>query len=266
MSAISITRNLKLPRPPRPFRRAEKAIDEDKPMPLVDHLVELRDRLIRSVFGVMITTALSFVFIDRIIGLLINLAGDHRVQALNPTETFATYFKVAFSVGVAMAMPVLVYQMLRFFSPGLTRTERRAVYISIPFITLCFAAGVLFCYFVMLPSALDFLLGFGDPRIEKNVAISQYVGFVTNFLLAVGTAFELPVILFVLAKVGAVNYTRLARFRKYALLLSFLAAAIITPTPDPFNQALVGGPIFLLYELGTQLSRFARRSKAEEHQ
>ena len=260
MSVIPISRKLKLPHPSRPFRRTRKDAD-DRPMPVVDHLVELRDRLIRSVFGVIITTALSFLFLDRIIDVLITLAGGHTVQAIDPTETFATYFKVAFSVGLAMAMPVLVYQVLRFFSPGLTRAERRAVYTSIPFITLCFAAGVLFCYFVILPSALDFLLGFGDPRIQKNVALSKYVGFVTNFLLAVGAAFELPVILFVLAKLGVVTYKRLAKFRKYALLLAFLVAAIITPTPDPFNQALVGVPLFLLYELGTQLSRFARRSR-----
>lgn len=228
-------------------------------MPLVAHLVELRDRLIRSALGVVVTTTLAFLFIDRIMSILLDLAGTHTIQAIDPTETFGTYFKVAFSVGLGLAMPLLVYQLLRFLSPGLNPGEQRTVMLSLPFVALCFIAGALFCYVLILPSALDFLLGFGDPRILKQISLTKFVGFVTNFLLAVGVSFEMPVVIVLLARLGIVGYQKLAKFRKYALLLAFLISAIITPTPDPFNQSLVAVPLFLLYELGVQLSRFVAR-------
>jgi sec-independent protein translocase protein TatC len=228
-------------------------------MPVVGHLEELRDRVIRCVVAVVLTTALACWQIDHIMSLILDLAGTHPVQAIDPTETFGTYFKVAFTTGLGLALPVLIYQLLRFLAPGLTRSERRATYMSMPFVLACFVTGAAFCYLIILPSALQFLLGFGDPRILKQVSLTKFVGFVTNFMLAVGTSFELPVVLFMLAKLGIVTHARLARFRKYAFLLSFVAAAIITPTPDPINQALVAIPLFVLYELGLQLSRFARR-------
>jgi sec-independent protein translocase protein TatC len=230
-------------------------------MTLVAHLEELRDRLIRSTLAVVVTTTLAFVFINSIMSWLLDLAGTHTIQALDPTETFATYFKVAFTAGLGLAMPVLVYQLLRFLAPGLTRGERRALYLSLPFVVICFVTGALFCYFVVLPSALNFLLGFGDPRILKQISLTKFIGFVSNFILAVGVAFELPVFIFMLAKLGIASYSRLARFRKYAFLLAFVVAAVITPTPDPINQALVAVPLFLLYELGLQLSRLARKPR-----
>ncbi len=238
------------------------ALDAEGHMPLVGHLQELRDRVIRAAIAVLITTALAFLFIERIMSLLLDLAGTHTIQAIDPTETFGTYFKVAFSVGLGLAMPVLVYQLLRFLAPGLTRSERRALYLSMPFVALCFITGALFCYFVILPSALSFLLGFGDARILKQISLTKFISFVSSFMLAVGASFELPVILFMLAKLGVVTHARLAKFRKYAFLLAFIVAAVITPTPDPINQSLVALPLFALYELGLQLSRFARRPKA----
>ncbi len=238
------------------------ALDVEGRMSLVGHLQELRDRVIRLSLAVIVTTALAFLFIERIMSLLLDLAGTHVIQAIDPTETFGTYFKVAFSVGLGLAMPVVVYQLLRFLAPGLTRGERRALYVSMPFVALCFLTGALFCYFIILPSALNFLLGFGDARILKQISLTKFVSFVTSFMLAVGASFELPVVIFMLAKLGIVTHARLAKFRKYAFLLSFIAAAVITPTPDPINQSLVAVPLFALYELGLQLSRFARRPAA----
>ncbi len=228
-------------------------------MPLVEHLLELRDRLVRAALGVTLTTVLAFLFIDPIMSLLLNLAGTHTIQAIDPTETFGTYFKVAFSVGIGLAMPLLVYQLLRFLAPGLSKGEQRVLLLSLPFVTLCFLTGALFCYFIILPSALNFLLSFGDPRILKQISLTKFVGFVTNFILAVGCSFEMPVVIVMLARLGIVGYKRLAKFRKYAFLLSFLIAAVITPTPDPLNQTLVAVPLFLLYELGVQLSRFVAK-------
>lgn len=253
MSVIPIRGRLRIP---APINRPPVV---DTPMPLVKHLEELRDRLIKSVIGVIAATAIAFIFLDRIIGALIDLAGNHTVQAIDPTETFGTYFKVAFSVGIGLAMPILVYQLMRFLAPGLKDSERRALYISLPFVAILFLAGVTFCYFVVLPSALNFLLSFGDPRILKQVSLTKYVSFVTSFLLAVGASFETPLVIFLLVRLGIVKRERLGKWRKYAFLLSFVVAAIITPTPDPINQTIVAVPLFLLYELGIQLSRFARK-------
>lgn len=255
MSVIQLRGRLRVPLhlPPR------KGIVEDAPMSLVEHLEELRDRLIKSAVGIVIATLLSFIFIDKIMGVILDLAGSHRVQALDPTETFGTYLKVAFSVGIGLATPLLVYQLMRFLAPGLKVGERRVLFISLPFIALSFLVGAIFCYFVVLPSALNFLLSFGDPRILKQVSLTKFVSFVTSFMLAVGASFEMPIVVFLLAKLGIVRYKQLTKWRKYAFLLSFVLAAVITPTPDPINQALVAVPLFLLYELGVQLSRFARR-------
>ncbi len=253
MSAITLKGRLRRPSQPRPRPTV------DGQMSLMAHLIELRDRLIKVAFAVAATTIFSFLFIDRIMGVMINLAGDHAILALDPTETFGTYVKVAFSMGLGIATPFLVYQLMRFMAPGLTKGERRFLFFSLPFVAIAFLVGAAFCYFVVLPSALGFLLNFGDPRILKQVSLNKFVSFVTSFMLAVGASFEMPIVVFMLAKLGVVNYKKLAKWRKYALLLSFVLAAIITPTPDPINQALVAIPLLLLYELGVQLSRFAKK-------
>ena len=255
MSVIPARARLRLPLPSRP----KKSIDIDAPQPIVKHLEELRDRLIKSAVGVVITTALAFLFIEKIMGTLIDLAGPHSIQAIDPTETFGTYLKVAFTVGLGMSTPLIVYQIMRVLAPGLKPNEKRLLFFSLPFIAISFIAGAAFCYFVVLPSALNFLLSFGDTRILKQVSLTLFVSFVTSFMLALGAAFELPIVVFLLAKLGVVSHKLLAKWRKYALLFSFAVAAIITPTPDPFNQSMVGLPLFLLYELGVQLSRFARK-------
>lgn len=258
MSAISLKGKIRLPRP-GPLRGAEPV---DAPLPLMKHLEELRDRLIKCAIGVIAATVVAFLFIDKIMGVLIDLAGTHTVQAIDPTETFGAYLQLALMTGVGLAIPLLVYQILRFLSPGLTKIERRWLFISLPFVALAFASGAAFCYYVVLPSALNFLLSFGDPRILKQVSLTKFVSFVSSFILAVGASFEMPIVVFLLAKLHVVTYKQLAKWRKYALLVSFVVAAVITPTPDPVNQSLVGIPMFLLYELGVQLSRFARKKQA----
>ncbi len=260
MSVIPARSRFRSPLPSTPNR----GTDTDVAQPIVKHLEELRDRLIKSAVSVVITTVVAFVFIEKIMGALIDLAGPHSIQAIDPTETFGTYLKVAFTIGLGMSTPLIVYQIMRFLAPGLKRNERRLLFFSLPFIAVSFVAGAAFCYFVVLPSALDFLLSFGDTRILKQVSLTLFVSFVTSFMLALGAAFELPIIVFLLAKLGIVSYKQLGKWRKYALLFSFVVAAIITPTPDPFNQAMVGIPLFILYELGVQLSRFARKPSTQK--
>src|SRR5207248_1233813 len=166
----------------------------DIELPLREHLRELRDRLIKAVLVVVLTTGLSLIFAEQEVKLLVRLASPTELVALSPTETFVAYLKVAFITGIAVSMPLLIYQLFRFLAPGLTRTERRWILTSLPGVTFFFVVGVLFCYFVVLPSAISFLLGFGGGIVENRPTISNFLSFVTHFLLAVGIAFETPVI------------------------------------------------------------------------
>ena len=140
-------------------------------MALVEHLRELRDRLIRVVLSVILTTSLSFLFINQLMQLFLNLLPKQpniHVQVFEPAEAFTSYFKVALTFGIVLAMPLIVYQVFRFLAPGLTGKERRWLLLSLPMITVFFLAGVVFCYTLVLPSALNFLLNFGSPQIEQN--------------------------------------------------------------------------------------------------
>lgn len=235
---------------PQRTRRQRPDGTRDVEMPLIEHIREFRDRLIKAAATVVLFTVLSFIFVDREIELLLGMTGGRQLLAITVTEKFVAYVKVALITGIALSMPVLVYQLFQFLAPGLTKNEKRWIFISLPGVMGFFALGVVFCYVVVLPSALEFLLNFGNPQIEIQPTISEYLGFVTNFLLALGLAFETPLIIFILSKLGVATPKRLRRFRRWAYVLAFVLAAIITPTPDPINQTYVAVPIILLYELG----------------
>lgn len=259
-------RRLPLPggRKPRPPAHIRPDGSRDVELPLIEHLRELRTRLVRSALAILLATVASFLFVEQTMDLLLEPVGDIRLIAIAPTETFVNYLKVAFYTGIAISMPLLVYQIFRFLAPGLTRTERRWVLLSLPAVTFLFVLGLVFCYSVLLPPALGFLLGFGGGRIENMPSISLYLSFVTRFLLAVAIAFQTPVIVFLLSKLGVATPKRLAKFRRWAYVLAFVIAAIITPTPDPVNQSFVAIPIILLYELGIIFARIGGRPRKPE--
>jgi sec-independent protein translocase protein TatC len=244
---------------PRPPVHIRPDGSRDVELPLIEHLRELRSRLIKAALAIVITTGISLTFAQQEVDLLVRLARPHTLIAFKPTEVFVSYIKVAFITGIAMAMPLLVYQLFRFLAPGLTKTERRWILVSLPAVSGFFIAGVLFCYFIVLPSALNFLLNFGSSEIVSSPTISEFLSFVTNFLLAVGIAFETPVIVFLLSKLGIATPKRLSRFRRWFYVLAFVIAAIITPTPDPVNQTIVAIPIIVLYELGILFARIGAR-------
>jgi sec-independent protein translocase protein TatC len=234
-----------------------QADGESAVMPLLEHLRELRTRLIRAFLALAITTGVSFLFVKQVLEFLIAPMGDTLPQALKPTEVLGNYMKVALICGVTLAMPVIVYQIGRFIAPGLTKKERRWIFVLVPGATFCFVAGVAFAYFVMMPAAIPFLLGFLSDVVEQKWAIGEYLSFVTSLLLWIGLAFELPLFVFFLAKLGLVNAEMLSRNRKYAVVGIAVLAAVITPTVDPLNMALVMGPLIVLYELGVLLAKLA---------
>jgi sec-independent protein translocase protein TatC len=230
---------------------------EAQVMPLMEHLKELRTRLIRAFIALAITTGISFIFTRQVLEILIAPMGATAPQALKPTESLSNYMKVALICGVTLGMPFIVYQIGRFLTPGLTRDEKRWLLVLVPGATLSFVAGVAFAYFIMIPAAIPFLQGFLSDIIAQQWAVGEYLSFLTSLLFWIGVSFELPLFIFFLAKLGIIDDKMLRKNRKYAILIIALLAAIITPTVDPLNMLLVMAPLFILYELGVILARIA---------
>ena len=230
---------------------------KERQFTIIEHLEELRDRLIKSAIAVTVTTLLSFIFAKQFLQLLIAPMGETPPVSSTPTTNIVVFTKVALISGVALAMPVLVYQLISFIAPGLTRQEKRYLYLIVPGATLSFVAGIAFAYFVMLPTAIPFLKGFLGDIVQPNWFVDKYISFITSLLFWVGLSFETPLLIFFLAKLGIVTPAVLSRNRKYAILVIAVLAAVITPTPDPFNMILVMVPLILLYEIGILLAKLA---------
>ncbi len=227
-------------------------------MTIIEHLEELRSRLIKSLIALGIGAALAFAFTTPILRVLIAPAGVKPIF-LRPTEMFLTYFKVSMLAGVILAMPVIVYQFMRFAWPGLAGQERKYLAFVVPAATISFVAGVSFTYFVMLPYALRYLVSFGGDLAEAQWAIGEYITFVTTLLFWSGVVFETPLIIFFLARMRIITPQFLTSNRKIAVVVIAVIAAVITPTPDPFNMGLVMLPLLLMYELGILLAKLAYR-------
>jgi len=233
----------------------------DREMTIMEHLMELRSRLIKATLALVAGTAISVVFAKQGLELLLIPLGGYNPQTLYPTESFVVYFKIALIGGVALAMPVIVYQIIAFLLPGMLPNERRYLYFTVPGVAVCFAGGVAFAALVMLPVAVQFLRGFLADIINNQWTLDHYISFVTRILFWMGVVFQTPMLLFLLAKMDIVTAKQLGRFRKYAVLVTAIIAAIVTPTPDPVNMMIVMVPLYLLYEVGVLLAHLARIGK-----
>jgi len=226
-------------------------------MTILEHLEELRKRLIVASLWTLIGMAIAAVFLAQpVIDLLGRVAGVNLV-AIRPTEKFSVYMKVALVTGAALAMPAIVYEAIRFVLPALHPQERKYIFFAVPSITIAFLLGLTFGFLIVVPAAVNFLAAFGGTSVAAMWSLEEYVEFVSTFLFWVGVTFETPIVMFFLARLGIVSADQMSRLRKFAIVGAFLAAAIITPTPDPFNQTIVAIPIYLLYELGVLLARLA---------
>lgn len=221
----------------------------DVKLTIVEHLEELRDRLIVIVIALVVGTSFSLVFTEKLLRLLIQPLGATPI-AIHPVESFIVYFKVALIAGVAVAMPVILYEIVRFLLPALTPQEKRYLYLLLPGGTLFFIIGLSFAAFVMLPAAIGFLRSFMGDVIRQQWTIENYISFVTTIMFWMGVIFELPLVMFFLAKLGLVSTQMLTRFRRFWILAAAVIAAAVTPTPDPVNMTIVMVPLILLYEVG----------------
>lgn len=245
----------------RDLWKSDQADDyiEDEEMSLLQHLEEMRSRIVKMALGLVLTTVVGLLLANSII-LAIKAPAPSSVQwiFIDPTENFVTYFQVGLTTGAGLASPIFLWQIIGFAAPGLTRREKRLLFSMLPLVGFFFIAGASFGYFVTLPFALSYLLTFGTNLAGASIRISSYVGFVLTILFWMGLSFELPVIVYVLAALRIVTPKRLVAFRKYAILIFFVLAAVITPTPDPLNQSLVAAPMIVLYEVGILMARTIR--------
>ena len=239
-----------------PLRAPEPPV-EPGTMSILEHLEELRQRIIIAIIALIVGLVISaFLLTQRVMEWLVEPAGVQLIN-LTPPEVFTAYFKVALATGTALALPVILYEALMFVVPALTPREKRYVYLAVPGATLCFAVGVTFGYFFLLPAGLKFLREFSGGLIVPMWSVGPYLKFVSTLLFWIGVCFELPLVMFFLAKLHVVNTQKLSHFRRYAILLAFIIGAFVAPSPDPISQTMVAVPVYLLYELGLLLTRVA---------
>ncbi len=229
-------------------------------MSFFDHLAELRTRILWSLVGSAVGLAIALYFTNSIMKFLSRYLKTEPVFT-SPTEAFWTYMKVAMIAGIFIAMPVILWNVWAFVAPGLHKHERKY---AAPFVivgSLLFLAGGAFALFVIVPFAITFLVNFGQEQgLKPMITISSYIDFIVKFTLAFGLVFQLPVVITLLSMIGVVTPQFLSKNRKYAILINFILAAILTPTPDIINQTLMAGPLCILYEIGIIAARvFGRK-------
>lgn len=226
---------------------------------LVGHLAELRQRILVSAFLVLLLSVLAFGHVSEIFAILkLPAAGlIDKLVFFSPTEAFSAYLKVSVFTALALGSPVLLYQLWAFISPGLDETVRREGTFFLTFTVSAFFAGIMFGYFFLLPAALKFLIGFSSGVLQPLISVSEYISFVLGVLFGCGLVFEMPVLSYIMARIGVLDHRLLRRSWKYAVLVIFIVAAIITPTPDAFNMCLMALPMLGLYEISIWVAKWS---------
>lgn len=249
---------------------------EDQPeggMSFLDHLEELRSRLIRSSIAVGAGFLIAYAFKEDLYSLLSiplreAMPPNAKLIYTAPAEAFFTYLKVAFLAGVVGSSPVIFYQFWRFISPGLYDHEKRHIWPFVTISSLLFITGAVFCYAIVFPYAFQFFMSFASDDIVPMLSLREYLSFSATLLFAFGVVFEMPLVLVFLGRIGVVSSRTLRAKRKYAILIMFVAAAFFTP-PDVVSQLLMAAPLLVLYELsiflvaGTEKKRAARQAEEE---
>ena len=229
---------------------------EDVKLTLVEHLEELRRRLIKSVIFIVIASCLVYNFSNKILSYLVKPVG--KVVFLSPAEAFMADLKIGLFGGLFVSSPFVIYQIWKFVSAGLNRNERKYALLFGPVSFIFFITGASFGYFIIIPIGLKFLLGYATEFMTPMIRVTDYISFIGGLSLAFGAVFELPLIILFLAKIGVVNTAFLSSKRRHAIVIIFIVAAALTP-PDLVSQFLMAVPLIILYEVGIIFSRFARR-------
>ncbi|MCG8344352.1 MAG: twin-arginine translocase subunit TatC [Chlorobiales bacterium] len=240
----------------------------EKEMNFVEHLDELRTRLIRSGIALVVVMVLCAFFSDMLVNNVLiaplkNSSDTVILQNLVPYGQISLYLQVIFFSGFVLTFPFLVYQVWQFVLPGLKEKEKAATRFVISFISLSFFAGIAFGYFIFMPISLKFFAGFGTPLIENNIAVQDYVSFFMGALVTTGLVFELPFLTYILSRIGLLTPAFMRFYRKHAIVTLLVVAAIVTPSTDIVTQLVIAIPMILLYELSIWISGYVNRKNNE---
>ncbi len=242
---------------------------EDREMPFLDHLEELRMRIIRSLLGVLVGFIICLVFSKTLLNVLLwpttRVDVPLQIQVLKVQGMFVVTLEIGFFGGIILSLPFILYQFWMFVAPGLFPHERRYFPSLITSATLLFLSGVAFAYFVILPFALEFFLKLAPETIKANIAIDFYIGFAIRLMVIFGIIFQLPILSYFLSKIGLLTPKVMRKYRRMAIVFIFVIAAILTP-PDPFTQVMLGIPLILLYEFSIFISSRVYKKKREKEE
>jgi sec-independent protein translocase protein TatC len=242
---------------------ANHAIRRDTAMPFSSHLAELRKSLIVSAVAVIVSSFAAYYVVDPVMRIIALPVG--RLYFLSPAEAFMTKLKVAVFAGGILSTPVIFFEAWSFIRRGLFPCEQRTAVLLSAVSLLLFMSGGTFCYMLVLPASITFLMGYGSDVLVPFLSVTNYLSFVCRMVLSFGVVFELPLVMWFLARTGLVRSPALRRNRRLAVVLVFLAAAVLTPTGDVFNQALMAGPLLLLYEAGIIAARMSEKKQGGVH-
>ena len=255
---------VKVPRLPRTDEPYEDVFEE---MTLQEHLEELRDRIIKTciaiavafIAGVFLARPLLLQIVEKA-NATVAQSGQGGLDIKSPTDPITLYFKIALYIAIGFTMPIIMWHLIGFLTPGLTRKEKRVLFTALPFVTVLFLGGVSYAYFFAVPRAYDFLSNFQTDIFSWEPDGGEVINFYLTVMIGLGIAFQIPVVMFLLAKLNLVSPKRMAQYRKYAAMGILIISAVITPTPDPFNMFFVALPLLLLYEVGILIARVFARS------
>lgn len=223
-------------------------------MSFLEHLEEFRWRIIKSAAGVIIGGIIVGIFINWIMDNILLLPAMKttpplKLQNIKPFGQFSLYMEVIIVGGMILSIPNIIYQFWKFIEPALKPSESKYIKSIVIFSSFCFLSGIIFAYYVLLPTALEFFANFGSAVISNNIAIDEYFSFIISTMLAAGVVFELPMVSFFLSKIGILKPEFMRKYRKHAIILILLIAGILTPSPDVTSQLLLALPLFILYEI-----------------
>jgi len=238
-------------------------------MSFLEHLEELRWRIIYSLIGIVVGTIIAWIFIDFLVDKILLLPARHsgiHLQNLKPFGQLFLYVEIAIIAGLVLSVPNVFYQFWKFISPALKEHEKKYVTLVVSFSTLCFLIGIVFAYYVMLPLTLKFAAQFGTKQIENNFAINEYFSIIISVMIGAGTIFELPMLSFLLSKLGILKPEFMKKFRRHAIVVILFLAAVLTPGTDPVSQVILAVPLVLLYEISILVSKLSQKKKSDEEE
>ncbi|MEY3689390.1 MAG: twin-arginine translocase subunit TatC [Ignavibacteria bacterium] len=243
---------------------AKQSAGEQFEMSFFDHLEELRLRISLAILGIVIGCIISGAFVDELMNwVLLKPAAsvNLELQNLRPFGQAFLYFKVIIMAGLIISMPYTLYQLWKFIAPGLYEKERRWAGKITFYTSFCFLAGVAFAYWIMIPVMLSFTASFGSTLIKNSIDVTEYFSFITTTLLSAGLIFELPMIAYILAKIGIISPEMLRKYRRHSIVVILVLAAALTPSTDPVSQLVFAAPLWVLYEISILVTVFARKKE-----